>query len=620
MKLKDIIDRSILKERGKIYSYITSFYAETNKDDLRNYTINPEKDTIGNAFDKEEVRELYLKHIRNCLKSDFYCDIAADILLQDGKCIIDRDTFAELYKQALIEADQEKRAYANTLNSEKDEDDLSVSPDRLRDYRIYAACVKEAYTNDLELIKQNRGEQNVSNQEKTVLNCLAKQLGLSNREARGLYISQTISPDEKPFINIDDLIKRLVNEGIVINSKNIIYTPEEIIDIIRDIRGIDIERKYLRRIISNMDDKMLNMIRRRHNINTNGNRDEKIKAIVDCDISPFEIFTDDIYVEGTKENEKKKIFSDFVEKRLGISMDNIQGRTLEAKISSLIGYYRDDINDTSDTISKDGYDQLINILKETEKLDKAIKPFGFVSDIQKISATMLIDYDIFAKDLLYMLSDDDLHEICDQRGIKYFKNMNTMVLVSKIIDNVNSMENLLIENYLALSENDSVVLTQKGILTTSSNLGLAFQTTTQNIFEKLGIKISTYENPNRKKEHPDIILDFDEEGIIIIECKAGKNPYSKYASVNRQINSYFTAYSQEHKVNGVILVANDFTEDFINEARNNADFNLALMTSKTLIDIYNGLKGKKFKMHPLTLIREPMVDADLVIRRAENAK
>ena len=83
MKLKDIIDRSILKERGKIYSYITNYYSEINKDEPRTLSSSPEKDTIGKALENPDVWKLYMNHIRDCLKNDFYCDIAADILTQD---------------------------------------------------------------------------------------------------------------------------------------------------------------------------------------------------------------------------------------------------------------------------------------------------------------------------------------------------------------------------------------------------------------------------------------------------------------------------------------------------------------------------------------------------------
>lgn len=616
MKLKDIIDRQILKDRGRLYNLISNFYYEI-QDDVHTLSSNPEKEIIGKAFEIKELRDLYLKHIKNCLRNDLFCDIAADILIQDGNCIIDKYSFGTLLQEALNKADEDKCIYYNTINYEKDENDLDVSPERLRDYRIYAACVREAYINDIELTKQNKCDSNISAQEKSVLNCLAENLGLSNNEIRGLFMSQIYSETEHPFINTDDMIKKLVNEGIVISTKNTIYTPEEIINMIREARGISIERKYLRRIISNMDDKMLNMVRRRHNIRSASSRDEKINLIVENDINPKEIFCYDIYPENTSENEKKKIFNEFVSSRLGISIENIQGRTLETKINSLIAYYDNDINETADTISKDGYEQLINILRKCEKLEKATETLNFSADTT-ITANLLIDYDIFAKDLLYRLTDDDLREICEQQSIKYFKNMNTMMLVSKIISNVNSMENLLIENYLALAANDSVTLAQKGI-TTLSNLGNIFQNTTQNIFEKLEIKIADYENPKRKKEHPDIILDFEDEGIVIVECKSGKEQYTKFAAVSRQMESYYNAYRQQYKVFGMILVANSFSDDFIAEAKN-TNLNLALMDAQTLLEIYDGLKGKKYKLFPLALTKDLLVDSKSVIKRALNAK
>lgn len=617
MKLKDIIDRSILKEKGRIYSYITKFYSEVYQDTPSLLSRTPEKDTIGESLSDGAIRNRYLKHVNSCLKNDIYCDIAADILIQDGLCIVDQYRFNDLLKQALAEAEEERQIFINTLDDKEDENDIPLSPERLRDYRIYAACVKEAQQNDIDLYKQNKGgESNISLQERSVLNCLASQLGLSNKEARGLYMSQTM---DKPHIETKDLVKELVYNGIVVSTKDNIYIPEEIADMIREIRGVKLERKYMRRIISNMDDKMLNMIRRRHNIQASTAREDKINKIIDNDLDPQEIFGTDIYPEGTSENEKKHIFNDFVQIRLGISPEHIQGRTISQKTQSLVQYYTNDKNESVDTISKDGYEQLLHLLKESNLLDKTLRLFNFTdSQISTATASMLIDYDIFAKDLLYMLTDDELRSLCESQDIKFFKNMNTMVLISKILGGMNTRENILIEHYIKLAFNDSVALAEKGIIQTKDTLGAAFQATTQTIFERLGIQIGDYPNPSRKKEQADIILDFDNEGLIIVECKSGKEPYSSFSHVTRQINSYYNAYKGSYNVAGMLIVANDFTEEFKKEAANGGTrIGLSLMSAQTLLDIYNGLKDKKFRLHPLMLLKNTIANADFIIRQAQ---
>ena len=69
----------------------------------------------------------------------------------------------------------------------------------------------------------------------------------------------------------------------------------------------------------------------------------------------------------------------------------------------------------------------------------------------------------------------------------------------------------------------------------------------------------------------------------------------------------------------MILVANSFSDDFIAEAKN-TNLNLALMDAQTLLEIYDGLKGKKYKLFPLALTKDLLVDSKSVIKRALNAK
>ena len=80
------------------------------------------------------------------------------------------------------------------MEAEKSE----VSPQRLRDYRIYRECLQTAFTND----GANNLDHKVTDDEQSILNTLATQLGLSQEEVK--LIKYQILPVKKQAI--DDVI------------------------------------------------------------------------------------------------------------------------------------------------------------------------------------------------------------------------------------------------------------------------------------------------------------------------------------------------------------------------------------------------------------------------------
>lgn len=91
-----------------------------------------------------------------------------------------RDNFKNLYDAALIDADRKQTEILTILQ----EGDKEISQDRLRDYRIYSACVEESLLND---IKERNTLSKISTDEITILSRLALELELSNMEVRNLF-------------------------------------------------------------------------------------------------------------------------------------------------------------------------------------------------------------------------------------------------------------------------------------------------------------------------------------------------------------------------------------------------------------------------------------------------
>ena len=83
--------------------------------------------------------------------------------------------------------------------------------------------------------------------EKSILNTLSKKLGLSLEEVR--LIRAQIIPVEKT--DIDSIIKELKELGILFYyKKNLeVYIPDEIVKVIRKLRGKETADKHFRQVL-----------------------------------------------------------------------------------------------------------------------------------------------------------------------------------------------------------------------------------------------------------------------------------------------------------------------------------------------------------------------------------
>ena len=84
--------------------------------------------------------------------------------------------------------------------------------------------------------------------------------------------------------------------------------------------------------------------------------------------------------------------------------------------------------------------------------------------------------------------------------------------------------------------------------------------------------------------------------------------YNKFSSVSRQIKSYVdTASSKGFSVVKSLLIAPDFSDDFINECDLQFDINLSLITAGSLVNILEGFKDTKLKQFPFQLLMKDVL-------------
>ena len=79
--------------------------------------------------------------------------------------------------------------------------------------------------------------------------------------------------------------------------------------------------------------------------------------------------------------------------------------------------------------------------------------------------------------------------------------------------------------------------------------------------------------------------------------------WSKYATVSRQLKSYEKMCQKKgYSVNHVLIVSNEFSEDFISECEYDYELNLSLITSCGLLKILEGFKNSHLTEFPVRLL------------------
>lgn len=610
MKLEKVFDKLNSLEKGAFIKIINGFLSNgrTSKeiDD-----ILAEKD--GNLKNADSVQlaqifslvsEKYRKFICDeYTKTTSHLDILLEIITRDGNCIMRTEWFSKLYEEEI----KKQRSAIKSFTDDLEADKPIIGEERVRDYRIFRACLYAAYHND----EQQNFDPKITVDEQYILDTLARELGLSQDEVSMIKYSVLGIPK----VSIDDVIAELKDRGIIFLSRktNTIYIADEMVSMLRRIRGKEVADKFFRRTLLQFKEAQINQICRRHGLNQKDTLQAKIEAIINSGVSYSSILKEEIYKPDTKLTEKKKILTEFIEDKLCIS--SIKGLTLDDKIANLIQYFENLYNDERLGISSSGYDRLLVDLEEfVPDANKIFRKTFQLQEENVMNGQFLIEYNIMPRDLLELLTTEDLTPLCQERGIKVRGN-----IIDNILAAYKDSESMFVENYEHIGKRDLNTLKTNGIIIKEAELGIKFEEVTKYIFENIGFEVNEKlrKKINTEKDKIDILISIDDNTVLLVECKTVKDSgYNKFSAISRQVRSYKTLLEKNNvNVAKILVVAPEFSDDFIADCGDDFDLNISLIKASSLTAIYKACKenaGKKVTVQ--MLMKDVLVQEDRIIR------
>ena len=613
MKLEQVLDKLNTIEKTSFSKIIDSILTDRPKNVrdvdkiLSNYSDTNLRNLDSNLFSK--VFELITEEYRECLKSEIgasvsQLDILLDILIKDGNCIMSREWLGDLYKKEIRKL-KSKIEKLEVMISGKD---ISEVDHRIRDFIIYRKCVETAYRNDI----SNNQDAKITIDEKSILNTLAFQFDLSQEEVK--LLNYSVLPIVK--LSIDEIIELLKNAGIILYSRRKleVYIPDEFIRLLRGYRNKEVADKYLRRILRLLKDSEINLIAKQHNLDRKLIRREKIKAIINDGIGIRNILQFDIHKSGTTLTNKKKRVNDIVNK--GLSLNHLKGTTINAKIDNLVHYFNDLEKDEKVGISIEGYKKLlVDLQSSLPKSGHFVqKEFEIQSD-DVMDAMLLMEYNLKPRDILEIIDEGDLIAFCNINSISTRGNE-----IMNILSSYKDSENIELENYTDIAFRNVNALKENGIKVRESDLGLKFEELTRMILKDLGLTVNEdlRKSISTSKDKIDILLTIGEGEVILIECKSIKETgYNKFSSVSRQLKAYKELLEKSGiRVMKSLLIAPEFTDDFVNDVEMDYDLNLSLIEASTLLSIARAFKeNEKLKQFShMLLMKDVLVHEDRILK------
>lgn len=610
MNLEKILDKLGSIEKNSFIKIIDNIISNSSQNAKEIDRILSNADKGLKSVDSQNIAKIFKlteSDFSNHLSAEFQeassqLDILIDIISRDGNCIMRQDWFSRLYENEIKHLKSRIKNLKNEIENEKSE----LNASRKRDYQIYRACLYTAYTNDLE----NNRDAKITSDELSIILTLSKHLELSQEEIK--LVNYSILPIKK--FEILDVINSLKNIGVIFFSKkeNTIYVADEMVRLLRKLREKEVADKFYRRTLKLLREPIINQIARRHNVERKLNSSQKIEEIIKEGVSYRSLLITDIHKDGTTLTEKKKTLNELCEKGLGIK--NLKGSTLDDKIGSLIHHFENIEKDEKLGMSIDGFDKMLSELNESlPKLNKQIKDQFELQDEFVLKASFLIDYNIKPRDILDLIDSSELKQFIKDNGIKQ---RGDDILNS--LEHYKDAENLYLENYANVGFRDLNQLKENGIAIKESELGLKFEELTKTIFTKLGFNVDEKlkRKINTKKDMIDILLNMDNNEVIIVECKTSKERgYNKFSSVSRQLKSYQNlTLSNDLRITKILLVAPEFSDDFVTDVEMDTEMNLSLITASSLHKIYEAFKVSKHKVFPHVLLRDIVINEDRIIK------
>ena len=612
MKLERILERLNSLEKGQFLKIINNLSAAERDNPQLEAILSRADSNLKNA-DAVQVTQAfnalanrYVDYVmEDYSKVSSQLDILLNIITRDGNCIMRLDWFAKLYEEEIKKQKKAIEAFKEDVNADKPSMDIG----RVRDYKVFAACLRTAYFND----SNSNFSPKITSDEQSILDALAKALELSLDERTMIKYSVL---GIKRNTNIDDVVSELKEKGLIFLSKknNVIYVADEIVSLARKIRGREIADKYFRRVLLQFKEPQINMICRKHGIDSKLPYNEKIEQIISAGVSFSDVLKEDIHKADVKISDKKKVISALCDERLAIS-PTIKGSTLDDKVENLITYFSKLYSEEKTGISTGGYERMLLDLDTYVKgANKLIRSTFQLQEEDVMHGEFLTDYNIMPRDILELFTSESLADLCTERQIKTRGN-----LVENILTAYKDTEDLLVENYESIGFRDINSLKENGIAISEADLGSTFEDVTKYIFGKLGLDVDEKlrKKLNTEKDKMDILLRTGENSVVLVECKTVKeNGYNKFSSISRQVKSYKSLLEKnDYQVDKIIIVAPDFSEDFVADCGDEYSLPITLLKAGTLASIYNTVKttgSNRFSIQMLS--RDILVQEDRIIR------
>ncbi|MDO9039630.1 MAG: hypothetical protein Q7U59_14915 [Lutibacter sp.] len=610
MKLEKILDKLGSLEKNSFIKIIDNIISKNPKNIKEIEKIMISADRGLKSVDNQNVSNIFeltsndfSKHIE-CEFQEVasQLDILIDIIIRDGNCIIKQDWFSRLYENEI----KNLNTKIKSLNSDFENEKSELSAERKRDYRIYKSCLATAYKNDI----VNNREAKITSDELSIILTLSKELGLSQEEIK--LINYTILPIKK--LDVNELINSLKNLGVIFYTKkdNTIYVADEMVRLLRRIRKKEVAEKFSRRTLKLLREPVINQIAKNHNIDRKLSYSQKIEEIIKEGVSFISLLSSEIYKDGITLTEKKKTLNELFEK--GLNINNLKGNTLEDKIKSLIEHFENVEKDEKVGISLDGFEKLLTELNQSlPKLNKQLKDHYEFQEEYVLNASFLLDYNIKPRDILDLITKEDLSKFIKDNGIKQ-RGEDLL----NILEHYKDVENLYLENYENVGFRDLNLLKENGIAIKESELGLKFEELTKVIFKGLGFNVDDkFKNQlNTTKDMIDILLNLGNNEVIIVECKTSKEKgYNKFSAVSRQLKSYQNlALKNNLRIVKILLIAPEFSDDFVTDCEMDTEMNLSLITASTLLKIFDSFKSSKYQEFPHVLFRDILINEDRILK------
>jgi hypothetical protein len=104
--------------------------------------------------------------------------------------------------------------------------------------------------------------------------------------------------------------------------------------------------------------------------------------------------------------------------------------------------------------------------------------------------------------------------------------------------------------------------------------------------------------------------------IIIVECKTVKEKgYNKFSNVSRQLKAYQNLTLKNNlRIVKILLVAPEFSDDFVYDCEMDTEMNLSLLSASTLTKIFETFKISKYQEFPHVLFRDIVINEERIIK------